>query len=70
MFQLSVQDIHPGQQAGNKEEAIRQVASALVSAGNVADGYINGMLAREQPPPSLATVLRFRTVPPTPAIRC
>ena len=48
MFQLSVQDIHPGQQAGNKEEAIRQVASALVSAGNVAEGYINGMLAREQ----------------------
>ena len=36
MFQLSVQDIHPGQQAGNKEEAIRQVAAALVSAGNVA----------------------------------
>ncbi|SPX53784.1 Fructose-specific phosphocarrier protein HPr [Klebsiella pneumoniae] len=27
MFQLSVQDIHPGQQAGNKEEAIRQVAA-------------------------------------------
>lgn len=23
MFQLSVQDIHPGEQAGNKEEAIR-----------------------------------------------
>ncbi len=41
-------DIHPGQQAGNKEEAIRQVAAALVSAGNVADGYVNGMLAREQ----------------------
>ena len=37
-----------GQQAGNKEEAIRQVAAALVSAGNVADGYVNGMLAREQ----------------------
>jgi phosphocarrier protein FPr len=48
MFQLSVQDIHPGQQAGNKEEAIRQVAAALVSAGNVAEGYVNGMLAREQ----------------------
>ncbi len=48
MFQLSVQDIHPGQQAGNKEEAIRRVAAALVSAGNVADGYVNGMLAREQ----------------------
>ncbi|EBA2663392.1 multiphosphoryl transfer protein, partial [Salmonella enterica subsp. enterica serovar Montevideo] len=26
MFQLSVQDIHPGEQAGNKEEAIRQIA--------------------------------------------
>ncbi len=24
MFQLSVQDIHPGEQAGNKEEAIRR----------------------------------------------
>lgn len=47
MFQLSVQDIHPGEQAGNKE-AIRQVAAALVQAGNVADGYVNGMLAREQ----------------------
>lgn len=48
MFQLSVQDIHPGEQAGNKEEAIRQVAAALVQAGNVADGYVDGMLAREQ----------------------
>ncbi len=48
MFQLSVQDIHPGQQAANKEEAIRQIAGALVSAGNVADGYVNGMLAREK----------------------
>ncbi|EBU1659735.1 multiphosphoryl transfer protein, partial [Salmonella enterica] len=28
MFQLSVQDIHPGEQAGNKEEAIRQIAAA------------------------------------------
>ena len=48
MFQLSVQDIHPGEQAGNKEEAIRQVAAALVQAGNVAEGYVDGMLAREQ----------------------
>ena len=48
MFQLSVQDIHPGKQAGNKEEAIRQVAAALVQAGNVAEGYVAGMLAREQ----------------------
>ena len=36
MFQLSVQDIHPGEKAGDKEEAIRQVAAALVQAGNVA----------------------------------
>ncbi|EDJ7839342.1 bifunctional PTS fructose transporter subunit IIA/HPr protein [Salmonella enterica subsp. enterica serovar Agona] len=48
MFQLSVQDIHPGEQAGNKEEAIRQIATALEQAGNVAGGYIDGMLAREQ----------------------
>ncbi|KFC08967.1 PTS system fructose-specific IIA component [Trabulsiella guamensis ATCC 49490] len=48
MFQLSVQDIHPGKQAGSKEEAIRQIASALVAAGNVADGYVDGMLAREK----------------------
>ncbi|EAP5565165.1 fused PTS fructose transporter subunit IIA/HPr protein [Salmonella enterica subsp. enterica serovar Lagos] len=48
MFQLSVQDIHPGEQAGNKEEAIRQIADALAQAGNVAGGYVDGMLAREQ----------------------
>lgn len=47
MFQLSVQDIHPGGSAGNKDEAIRQIADALVKAGNVADGYVDGMLARE-----------------------
>ncbi|EBV3279855.1 bifunctional PTS fructose transporter subunit IIA/HPr protein [Salmonella enterica subsp. enterica serovar Wangata] len=48
MFQLSVQDIHLGEQAGNKEEAIRQIAAALAQAGNVAGGYVDGMLAREQ----------------------
>ncbi|AXR37272.1 HPr family phosphocarrier protein [Salmonella enterica subsp. enterica serovar Sendai] len=48
MFQLSVQDIHPGEQAGNKEEAIRQIAAALAQAGNVAGGYVDSMLAREQ----------------------
>lgn len=48
MFQLSVQDIHPGEQAGNKEEAIRQIAAALAQAGNVAGGYVDGMLACEQ----------------------
>lgn len=39
MFQLSVQDIHPSEQAGNKEEVIRQIAAALVQEGNLADGY-------------------------------
>ncbi|KAB1476763.1 fused PTS fructose transporter subunit IIA/HPr protein, partial [Cronobacter sakazakii] len=48
MFQLSVQDIHPGAHAGDKEAAIRQVADALVKAGNVSAGYVDGMLAREK----------------------
>ncbi len=63
MFQLSVQDIHPGQQAGNKEEAIRQVAAALVSAGNVADGYVSWHAGARaaRPRPSSATGLRSRT---------
>lgn len=47
MFQLSVQDIHPGEKAGDKE-GDSPVAAALVQAGNVAEGYVNGMLAREQ----------------------
>ena len=48
MFQLELQAIHTGAHAQNKEEAIRQVAAALTAAGNVAEGYVNGMLAREQ----------------------
>lgn len=48
MFQLELQAIHTGASAQNKEEAIRQVAAALTAAGNVAEGYVNGMLAREQ----------------------
>lgn len=48
MFQLSEQDIHPAAQAATKEAAIRLVADALVKAGNVAPGYVDGMLAREQ----------------------
>ncbi|MEM6160830.1 fused PTS fructose transporter subunit IIA/HPr protein [Erwinia sp. P6884] len=48
MFQLDLSAIHPGAVAGDKEEAIRQVAAALTSAGNVGEGYVNGMLAREQ----------------------
>ncbi|NIG21579.1 fused PTS fructose transporter subunit IIA/HPr protein [Pantoea sp. Al-1710] len=48
MFQLDVQAIHTCASAQNKEEAIRQVAAALTAAGNVSEGYVNGMLAREQ----------------------
>lgn len=48
MFQLELNAIHPGATAGDKEQAIRQVAAALTSAGNVGEGYVNGMLAREQ----------------------
>ncbi|GLR10771.1 bifunctional PTS fructose transporter subunit IIA/HPr protein [Mixta theicola] len=48
MFQLDIKAIHPGKTASNKEEAIRQVAAALTAAGNVGEGYVNGMLAREQ----------------------
>lgn len=48
MFQLDIKAIHPGQTASNKEEAIRHVAAALTAAGNVGEGYVNGMLAREQ----------------------
>lgn len=47
MFQLSVQDIHPGERPETKKRRFA-AAAALVQAGNVAEGYVNGMLAREQ----------------------
>ncbi|MFP1861953.1 fused PTS fructose transporter subunit IIA/HPr protein [Lonsdalea quercina] len=47
MFQLSQQDIHIGASAGDKQEAIKQVASALTGAGCVSEGYVEGMLQRE-----------------------
>lgn len=48
MFQLELNAIKPGAQAGDKHDAIRQVAAALTAAGNVGEGYVDGMLAREQ----------------------
>ncbi|MBK0033715.1 fused PTS fructose transporter subunit IIA/HPr protein [Erwinia sp. S43] len=48
MFQLELNAIKPGAQASDKQDAIRQVAAALTAAGNVGEGYVNGMLAREQ----------------------
>lgn len=47
MFQLDTKAIHTGATAGNKEEAIRQIAAALAAAGNVGEGYVDGMLTRE-----------------------
>ncbi|PIJ49443.1 bifunctional PTS fructose transporter subunit IIA/HPr protein [Erwinia sp. OLTSP20] len=48
MFQLDLSAVHIGAAASNKEQAIRQVAAALIDAGNVTEGYSEGMLAREQ----------------------
>ncbi len=72
MFQLSPKDIHPVEKAGDKEEAIRQVAAALVQAGNVAEGYVNmhAGARNSKPQRSSAMVLLFHTALPTPAIRC
>lgn len=47
MFELSLNDIHPGAQAENKEQAIRQAADALTQACCVSDSYLAGMLERE-----------------------
>lgn len=47
MFQLSQQDIHLGAEANSKQDAIRQVAAALTSAGCVSAAYVDGMLQRE-----------------------
>ncbi|AKH88619.1 Pseudo-HPr [Edwardsiella tarda] len=52
MFHLTPQDIHLAAEAGNKEEAIRQVAAALVQAGYVGEGYVQGMLQREKQTPT------------------
>lgn len=48
MFQLSQQDIHMGATAGNKQDAIQQVAAALAAAGSVSPAYVDGMLQRER----------------------
>ncbi len=48
MFDLSLNDIHLGAHAQNKQEAISQVAAALTQAGSVSEGYVDGMMQREQ----------------------
>ena len=47
MFHLVKEDIHLNEQAPNKTEAIKKVAAALTSAGFVEEGYVDGMLERE-----------------------
>lgn len=47
MLNLSAQNIRLNGSASNKEEAIRLVASGLVTNGNVVQGYEVGMLNRE-----------------------
>lgn len=48
MFQLLAKDVHLNQQAADKTAAIEAIATALTGAGYVAEGYVQGMLQREQ----------------------
>lgn len=52
MFNLSLNDIHIGATAPNKQNAIEQVAAALSEAGYVKNGYVQGMLERENQAPT------------------
>lgn len=47
MLNLSSQNIRLNESANDKDAAIRLIAANLVKNGNVAEGYENGMLARE-----------------------
>ncbi|MGY6771454.1 fused PTS fructose transporter subunit IIA/HPr protein [Gallibacterium sp. ZY190522] len=48
MFNLVEKDIHLAAQADDKQQAITAVAQAFVEKGLVEEGYLQGMLAREQ----------------------
>ena len=48
MLELSESNIHLNAKAADKQQAIEMAASALVQADNVENGYLQGMLAREQ----------------------
>lgn len=47
MLQLTKDDIYLNQQADNKQDAIKKIASALTQRQFVEEGYVNGMLERE-----------------------
>jgi phosphocarrier, HPr family len=48
MLELSESNIHLNANAADKQQAIEMAASALVQADNVENGYLQGMLVREQ----------------------
>lgn len=48
MLELLESNIHLNANAADKQQAIEMAASALVQADNVENGYLQGMLAREQ----------------------
>lgn len=48
MFNLVENDIHLAAQADDKQQAITAVAQAFVEKGLVEEGYLQGMLTREQ----------------------
>ena len=48
MLELSESNIHLNASAADKQQAIEMAASALIQADNVENGYLQGMLAREQ----------------------
>lgn len=48
MFELSIENIHLACHAKNKIEAIKQVAKALVQAGQVDENYVKAMIQREE----------------------
>lgn len=47
MFHLVKENIHLNEQATNKTEAIKKIATALTNAEFVEQGYVDGMLERE-----------------------
>ena len=48
MLELSESNIHLNANAADKQQAIEMAASALVQTDNVENGYLQGMLSREQ----------------------
>lgn len=66
MLKLNKNDITLSQSATDKFEAIKSIAHSLTDKGLVEQGYVEGMLNREnQTLRFWGTVLQYRTVQPT-----